>query len=100
MACPMWIDLFAEVGGLRLGFERAGFGLSAAVELDPIQCAAHEFNFPRCTTICRDVRDISIDQIRLKANIGNERHRCSIRRIALPRVLYDRKAGARRHAMN
>lgn len=57
---------------MSLGFERAGFDISAAVELDPIHCAAHEFNFPRCTTICRNVRNIRADGIRARAHIGDK----------------------------
>ena len=64
------VDLFAGAGGLSLGFQQAGFDVRAAVEYDPIHCATHEFNFPNCATICRDVTDIDGDYIRSQSSIG------------------------------
>src|SRR5450755_3742228 len=49
-ARPIGVDLFAGAGGMTLGFREAGFAVLAAVEYDPIHAAAHEFNFPDCTT--------------------------------------------------
>lgn len=67
---PIGVDLFAGAGGLSLGFEQAGFEIVAAVEIDPIHCATHEFNFPNCKTLCRDVAGLSGKEIRAAAGIG------------------------------
>lgn len=43
---PIGVDLFAGAGGLSMGFEQAGFDVAACVEIDPVHCATHEYNFP------------------------------------------------------
>lgn len=67
---PIGVDLFAGAGGLSLGFEQAGFDVAAAVEIDPIHCATHEYNFPYSKAICASVVDLSGDEIRHRAGIG------------------------------
>jgi DNA (cytosine-5)-methyltransferase 1 len=55
---------------MSLGFEQAGFDVAAAVEIDPIHCAVHEFNFPETTVLARSVVGLSAAEIRLRAKIG------------------------------
>ncbi len=68
---PIGVDLFAGAGGMSLGFEQAGFDVLCAVELDPIHCATHEFNFPFWSVLCRNVEEITGEEIRDSSGIGN-----------------------------
>ncbi len=68
---PIAVDLFAGVGGMTLGFEQAGFDVLASVEIDPIHCATHEYNFPMWKAICASVTEISGNDIREKSQIGD-----------------------------
>ena len=69
---PIAIDLFAGAGGMSLGFEQAGFDVVAAVEIDPIHAAIHEFNFPNCAVLARSVVGLTGKEIRKVAKIGND----------------------------
>jgi DNA (cytosine-5)-methyltransferase 1 len=68
---PIAVDLFAGAGGISLGFEQAGFDVLAAVEIDPIHCATHEYNFPDCAILCQSVIETTGEQIRQASTIGD-----------------------------
>ncbi|PSB01907.1 DNA cytosine methyltransferase [Merismopedia glauca] len=68
---PIAVDLFAGAGGMTLGFEQAGFDVLAAVEIDPIHCATHKFNFPFWTILCKSVTETTGLEIRQISGIGN-----------------------------
>ena len=67
---PIGIDLFAGAGGMSLGFEQAGFDVVAAVEIDPVHCAIHEFNFPNCAVLCKSVVDVAAEDLRVLPSVG------------------------------
>lgn len=70
------IDLFSGVGGLALGFEQAGFDILAAVEIDPVHCAVHRYNFPETGVIPRSVSRVGAAEVRAIAGLGNREIDC------------------------
>jgi DNA (cytosine-5)-methyltransferase 1 len=56
---------------MTLGFEQAGFDVLASVEIDPIHCAIHKYNFPHWSVICKSITDISGSDIRERSQIKN-----------------------------
>lgn len=76
MARPIAVDLFAGAGGMSLGFEQAGFDVCTAVEIDPVHCAVHKFNFPDCAIVPKSIADVTGAEIRKVAKIGRRRVDC------------------------
>jgi DNA (cytosine-5)-methyltransferase 1 len=70
---PRVLDLFAGCGGLSLGFHRAGFQITAAVELDPDAAASHGRNFHRADarhSKARDITALSPEALAADLNLG------------------------------
>lgn len=61
---------------MSLGFEQAGFDVAAAVEIDPIHCAVHKFNFPDTVVISQSVSELTGTEIRRRAGIGARTVNC------------------------
>lgn len=69
---PCVIDLFAGVGGLSLGASRAGFNVSAAVEIDKHAVTAHHQNFPNTRLINKDIQSFSAEELLDAANLKQD----------------------------
>lgn len=55
-------SFFAGVGGIDLGFEKAGFETIYANEIDPYAAQTFEHNF-NIKVDCRDIHDVQVDEI-------------------------------------
>lgn len=58
---PKFIDLFAGIGGFRLGFERAGYECVFGAEKDDHACSVYEANYghnPKC-----DITELNAEEI-------------------------------------
>ncbi len=57
------LDLFAGVGGIRLGFEKAGFKTVFANDFDA-QCKnTYDLNFKKSKLVVEDIRKVGIDDL-------------------------------------
>lgn len=57
------IDLFAGVGGIRIGFERAGFETVFSNDFEPRCKDTYDLNFKRSKLIVEDIRKIGIEDL-------------------------------------
>lgn len=68
---PRVLDLFAGCGGLSLGFQRAGYSIAAALELDPLAAESHANNLFKHLSAAerrhhsqpRDIREVEPEDI-------------------------------------
>ncbi|MBU0459813.1 MAG: DNA cytosine methyltransferase [Nanoarchaeota archaeon] len=57
------IDLFAGIGGVRIGFEKAGFETVFANDFDPYCKPTYDLNFKTAKLTVGDIREIDIDSL-------------------------------------
>jgi len=57
------IDLFAGIGGIRIGFENAGFSTVFANDFDPQCKETYDLNFNDSKLIVEDIRKIGVDDL-------------------------------------
>ena len=57
------IDLFAGIGGIRIGFENAGFKTVFSDDFDPKCKETYDLNFKDSKLIVEDIRKIGIDDL-------------------------------------
>ncbi|MEQ1675223.1 MAG: DNA cytosine methyltransferase [Chitinophagaceae bacterium] len=62
------IDIFSGCGGLTEGMHQASFKTKIAFEIDEIASTAYRVNHPGTTVITKDIRDVSITEIKEKLN--------------------------------
>ena len=57
---------------MSLGFESAGFKIEASIDSNLLHLQTYSTNFPYSKTICRDLSNISGDEIRTLTDLGNK----------------------------
>jgi DNA (cytosine-5)-methyltransferase 1 len=63
MASPKVVSLYSGAGGLDYGFERAGFRLAVATDIDPDSCATLRRSRPVLPVIEADITRVSTDRL-------------------------------------
>lgn len=56
-------DLFAGIGGIRLGFEKAGFSTVFANDFEPNCKKTYDLNFKNSKLVVEDIRKVGIDDL-------------------------------------
>lgn len=62
------IDIFSGCGGLTEGMHQADFKTQIAFEIDEIASKAYKLNHPDTTVITKDIREVSIAEIKRNLN--------------------------------
>lgn len=62
------IDIFSGCGGLTEGMHQANFKTKVAFEIDEIASKAYRLNHPQTTVITKDIRKVTIAEIKRKLN--------------------------------
>lgn len=57
------LDLFAGVGGIRIGFENAGFKTVFANDFEPLCKPTYDLNFRTSKLVVEDIRNIGVDDL-------------------------------------
>jgi DNA (cytosine-5)-methyltransferase 1 len=63
MALPNIVSLFSGAGGLDLGFKKAGFPLTFAVDVSPAAIQTHKRNFSEATSVAADLVELGSDGV-------------------------------------
>ncbi|MFH7029354.1 MAG: DNA cytosine methyltransferase [Heteroscytonema crispum UTEX LB 1556] len=58
------MSLFSRAGGFDLGLKSAGFEIGIAIDNNPIALATYQQNFPNETALCKDIREVTGEEIR------------------------------------
>jgi DNA (cytosine-5)-methyltransferase 1 len=71
---PRVLDLFSGAGGISLGFQRAGFRIDGALEIEPLPALTHALNFhaqaPALHARPRDMTRVEPDQLAAELHLG------------------------------
>lgn len=63
------ISLFSGAGGMDIGFEKAGFTIAVAVEIDSSCCETLRTNRPKLPIINKDISEVKAEELLKMANL-------------------------------